>query len=256
MASEASAGTGGGALEGEAPASDKHADDGIWPKWWQKFLNDFRSQREAKSNDGLRAPTFEQPSWAQVPGATTETFLEAVRRRHEQAEARLEKAEARAARLLQTALTLLALALVSAGWQANRLRQARSPEWAWAISMGLAAVAIICIAMAAVQAIGVDRVGYVQPPNPDLAADFADESEQRRNLAVQERQAARMANWSGLKKLNEFLQARAWLTRGITALALSGVCAVVLWVSSAPPTTSVKSPPASTRHIRSRHERP
>ncbi len=247
---EAQAGTGGGPEEGEASAlpAGPTAKAGYWPSWWQKFRNDFRTARGASANDGLRAPEFQLPDWARGPGAGTEVVLEAARRRHQDAEARIDKAEARAARLVQTALSLLAITFVSAGYQAHRLRSAHAPLYTWIAGVPIAA-AIFCLAMSAVEAVGVDRVGYVQPAEPGPAASLVDEAAQRRNLVGQEALAALMANWTARHKVNEGLQARAWMTRGVTALAMSGISLIVIWAVVAGPTraTTRNPPPQSHR---------
>lgn len=234
MPAEGGAGTGGGAAEGEGAGLAGRAADGgaYWPSWWQKYLNDFRSQRQAKENDGMRSPQFGDKPWASSPGAKTEVILEAARRRHDQAEARWALAEQRAERLAQRALTLLALAFVSVGYQANTLRAEDAPWWAWSLAVGFGGVAIAMLAVAAIQAIGVDRVGYAEPAEPGEAAVLEDAAAQRQSLASQEARATEMATWTARHKLNEFLQARAWLTRGITVLIASAVCGVVIWVTT------------------------
>lgn len=132
-ATDAVAGTGGGASEGEGQSKLASADPidpskGYWPPWHAKFRNDFRSAKEAKANDGLVAPAVEPPEWADDDAAATATILDAARRRHDQATERGTLAEDRASRLLQTGLTLLALAFVVAGFEASRLREADAPN--------------------------------------------------------------------------------------------------------------------------------
>lgn len=243
---EGAAGTGGGAGEGEGqqllgqvPPEVPH-----WPSWWKKYLNDFLPAKRAKPNDGMRSPQFGDQPWATSPGATTEVVLEAARRRHDQAEARTALAEQRAERLAQRALTLLALAFVLVGSQASTLKTNGAPWWLWLVAMGVGGFAIAMLTIAAIQAIGVDRVGYAQPADPGEAAVLDEVPAQRRALASQEIRAAEMANWTARNKVNEFLQARAWLTRGITALILSATCGVGIWTTTARTTTP--APPADT----------
>lgn len=237
---DAKAGSGGGASEGEgqsklAPSTLADRSKGYWPPWHAKFRNDFRSAREAKANDGLLAPVIEAPEWADDDSAATATILEAARRRHDQAAERSAFAEQRASRLLQTALTLLALAFVVAGFEASRLRDADAPAWVFAVVLAVDAAAIGMLGLAIIQAQSVDRVGYAQPASPNSAATLNDEKLQQRELAVQEAMAAQMANWTGRHKVNEFLQARAWFTRGVVALAASGLIACIVWQFAVPP---------------------
>lgn len=245
---EGEAGTGGGLAEGELPDElaepGTRSEKGYWPGWWEKFRNDFRSAKAAKANDGMKAPHFPRPAWGDKPGSRSEILLEASRRRHEQAEARIEKAEARAVRLTQAALSFLTLALVATGFQATRLRIEDSPILLWVLALTVAGGAVVCIAVAAVQAIGVDRVGYVQPPDPGQAAEHETDEEQRGNLIMQEFRAAQMANWTARNKVNEFLQARAWMTRGVTLLAVSGVLAVLIWATTGELEEKTPIPPA------------
>lgn len=217
-----------------SPREAVNPDKGHWPPWSAKFLNDFRSAKNAQENDGLIAPIFPSPDWADAPGASSAAILDAARRRHDQALDRSEKAEARAQRIVQTGLTLLALSFIVVGFEANRLRSADAPLWAWIAVLVLDGATIGMLALAIVQAISVDRVGFFHPANPGKAAQHKDDAAMRRDLALQEELAASMANWTGGKKVNEFLQARAWLTRAISFLALSGAVACLVWLLTAP----------------------
>jgi hypothetical protein len=224
--------------------------EGYWPSWRAKVFNDFRSAKAAEPNDGLIAPTFDEPVWAEAAHVGSPTLLEAMRRRHDAADDRIDTAEQRASRLIQFGLSLLALAFVAAGFQASKLRQHHAPLVVWISLMAIAALAILCLAMAVVQAVGIDRVGMAQPADPAEAAPLADEEAQRKYLALQEYRAFEIANWTGKKKGTECLQARAWLTRGLAALALSGVCTIGVWIWAAP--RSSPTPPctatATARH--------
>lgn len=234
MQADSNAGTGGGIDEGEGQELPRKAppEGAYWPPWWRKYFNDFLPAKRAKANDGMRSPQFENKAWATSPGATTEIILEAARRRHDQAEARTVLAEQRAERLAQRALTLLALAFLSVGYQASTMRTQGAPWWLWLLAIGLGGLAIVMLAIAVIEAIGVDRVGYAQPADPGEAAVLDEAAAQRQDLASQEARSAEMANWTARHKVNEFLQARAWLTRGITALILSGICGVGIWATA------------------------
>jgi len=213
--------------------------DGVWPPWWRKYLNDWHSAKNAAANDGLEPPDFIDPDWLSEKGADSKEILEAARLRHQEAEDRITTAEGRATRLVQTALSLLTLTLLAGGFTATRLRLQGVWPGYWIGAVVLAASAMGCLILAAVQALGVDRVGYVSPPEPGHAARFESEADQRRNLIYQEVKATYVANWTALKKVNEFLQARAWLTRGATLLLITGLISGTVWIAtSAPDETS------------------
>lgn len=238
MSDDELAGAGGGADEGEgqsglAPPKGDYP-DGYWPSWHAKLRNDFRSAKKAKANDGLISPSFKDPVWTAEPGASTAEILEAARRRREQADDRGSTAEARAQRIAQIGLTLLAVAFLVAGFTANRLR-AGDAAVLWWIAAAVTIAPILLLALTITQAISVDRVGYVHPAEPGPAAAADAENEQRRILITQEARAALLANWTARHKVNEFLQARAWLTRSIVALAAAGIAACLVWLFVEPP---------------------
>ncbi len=203
--------------------------EGYWPTWLKKYLNDWATAKHARPRDGIIPPELDDPAWLDRAAACTKEILEAARRRHERAEARIDAIERRAARLSQTALTLITLALLAAGFIADSLRVVDPPTAVWVFGLLLAVLPIGFFIMSLGQSLGIDRVSLVNPPEPGLAAAFEDESEQRRNLTRQETRAAATANWTAGKKVNEFLQARAWLTRAVTALIGSALMAGALW---------------------------
>ena len=234
MSDDELAGTGGGADEGEGESGLAQPEGdyptGYWPPWHSKLRNDFRSAKKAKANDGLISPSFEDPPWTSEPGASTAEVLEAARRRREQAEDRGRTAEARAQRIAEIGLTLMTVAFLIAGFAATRLRAADSAALWW-IVVPVTIAPILLLALTITQAISVDRVGYVHPAEPGPAATAGDEEEQqRRSLVLQEARATLMANWTARHKVNESLQARAWLTRSIAALASAGVAACLVWL--------------------------
>lgn len=233
--SDSAAGTGGGVEEGETPVGEcVRNGEGVWPRWWEKFFNDFKRSANAKSNDGLQAPDFPDIDWAEVPAAGTEIILEANRRRLEQAEARTEKAEERADRLVQRGLPLIALNFLIVGYIASRF-QAREVALAWwAVGLAFPVLALVFLGLCVIQAVGVDRVGFVSPAEPASAARLEGD-DQIRNLAVQEARAVQMANWTAKKKINEVLYARAWFSRGFAALLVSATVMVVVWAIGEPP---------------------
>ena len=249
------AGTGGGPDEGEVPVEERERDaEGVWPRWWEKFREDFKPARKAKANDGLQAPDFPPVEWAQDGSAGTEVILEATRRRLEQAEARTAKAEERADRLVQRSLSLIALDFLILGFVASRMRT-RHPgiEW-WVLGLTATGLPLVCLGLCAIQAVGVDRVGFGAPAEPEPAATL-DGAAQIRNLVAQEARATQMANWSALKKVNEVLQARAWFSRGVAALVVAAAVMAAAWAQgepakedppSAPPATTSTSVPTTT----------
>jgi hypothetical protein len=224
---------------------------GTWPKWWQKLRNDFRSAANAQENDGLVGPRFEPPPWIEGPGGAAEETLEAARRAHRDGLDRIATAEARASRLIQAALTLLALTLAVTGFEINRLRLVHARWWAWMPILFVSGAAVVCIALAVLQGIGVDRASLVQPADPEQVARRSTAAERQRNLVLQEIHGAWIANWTGRHKLNEFLQARAWLTRGIVALILTGLSALGVWTLTTVP--AKVQPPTGGHECRTYH---
>ncbi|GJM38421.1 MAG: hypothetical protein DHS20C19_17880 [Acidimicrobiales bacterium] len=227
-----------------APPADLDPTEGYWPGWKRKFANDFMPAKDAQANDGLVPPEFEDASWIlDGEGSGSRVVLEAARSRHVDAEARGRTAEQRAHRLVQSGLTLLAVSFALTGFELNRLRDAQSPIWAWVVVALISVMTIALLTLAVVQAISVDRVGYYQPVNPASAAEFGSEDSQRRAIVAAEMRGAALANWTGLKKVNEFLQARAWFSRAVAMLVVSGLTAALLWVLAVPD----ESPVAATR---------
>ena len=242
---ESLAGTGGGEAEGETPLPDDggRTAKGVWPPWWKKFGTDFQRAKNAKSNDGLQAPALTDLEWASSRGAGTPEILEAARRRHEQAEARIEKAEARAERLVQRGLSLIAIDFLLVGYLANRFQAREYALGWWCVGLAFPIAALAMLGLCVIQAIGVDRVGFVEPADPGRAAVLPSRN-QVRNLVLQEAEAAQTANWTARHKLNEVLQARAWFSRGFAALVLSGLVLVFVWsVGNSQTTTKTKASP-------------
>lgn len=229
MSGDGLAGTGGGAVEGESEPMEALQPKGHWPPWHEKFRNDFRSAKRAKSNDGLLSPPIDDPAWTTSPGAHTHEVLEAARRRAASAMERISVAEARAHRIVQMGLTLLAVAFLIAGFTAERVRSGDAGG-GWWIAVAVTIAPILLLALTITQAISVDRVSYVNPAEPGPAAEYTTADDQRRNLIMQENRARLMADWTARHKVNEFLQARAWLTRSITALIAAGLAASFTWL--------------------------
>lgn len=215
--------------DGQLPQGDPLA-PGTWPKWWKKYLNDWRPAKHAAANDGLEPPVPERPTWTDGPGADTSIVLDAARQRTAQFEDRITTAESRAARLTERALALLTLTFLATGYVAARLRDADPSIVVWVAALLPSAGSLVCLGLATIEALGVDRAGFVEPVRPSDAARFRTESAQRRALIAQEVRAAEMARWTGRKKLNEFLQARAWFTRGVTFVVLMGFAATAIWI--------------------------
>lgn len=243
--SDAGAGTGGGTEEGETSA-DEHSPnaEGVWPLWWQKFLEDFKPAKKAKANDGLQAPDFPPIDWADEPRAGTESMLEATRRRLEQAEARTEKQEERADRLVQRGLSLVALDFLILGYLASRLQARHADLLWWVVGLAAPGLALAFLGLCVIQGVGVDRVGFVAPAEPGPTA-VLEEVHRLRHLAAQEARATQMANWTARKKVNEVLQARAWFSRGFAALVLASATLVVVWAQGEPAEPTSKVPCAT-----------
>jgi hypothetical protein len=203
-------------------------EDGVWPSWRRRLLADLLPARFAASQDGLVAPTYDPPAWLEGDGAITNEAAELARYLHEQQEKRADSAEARGGKVGQHGFALLAIAFTATGFEAARLRLIAAPGWVWVIALTPATLSILFFAVTTLQAAATEhRVRLSYPPILDDIAK-CEPSEQKRLLVQQDDRAAFFATWSGTNRLDEVLQARAWLTRGIVALIVSGIVTVIL----------------------------
>ncbi len=220
---------------------------GRWPKAIERFRFDFRAASGAPPDDGVVAPTFPKPEWIREVSLHP-LALEVARRAHDEAKAGAKAAEEKASRLLQTTLALLTIAIGLAVYQVDAVR---SNSWTWIFSLLPVAAAIVCFALAAFEAAQIDRVGvYNYPSVGDLVG--LSESDAVAAIVAEEELGRSLARWSSQKKHTDLMQARAWFSRALAALIISGVLAAALRaINETPPRSDsrpARSPsPASTR---------
>lgn len=224
-----------GASDDVAPAiaallvGSGHEDQGSWPRAIKRFLWDFFPASRAPDNDGLAAPQLAPPSWT-LGVRPSGIALEAARRAHDQAKAGAAAAEAKAARLVQNALALVAVAV---GLGAFQLNFALDRAWPWLLSLMPVGTAIVFMALAAFEAVEIDRVGmYSHPSLRDLAQEPL--TDPIRVLMLEEERGRRLASWTSRKKHSDLMQARAWFSRGLAALLVASVLAGIVRASVAP----------------------
>lgn len=205
---------------------------GRWPRWWVRLIADLLPARFAPSQDGLTAPRYSAPEWLSAPGSSSADVLELARRLHESAEDRAAGAEERGGKIAQTSLAMLAIAFTATGFIAARLRESAASllVWFWLVP---SAIAIFSLSMSALQGIGAQHRVRLSHQLTLAHVALAPDADRFRVLIEQEDRAALVANWSAGHRLNEVLQALAWLTRGILALIFAGGVAIVLWSSGA-----------------------
>jgi hypothetical protein len=203
------------------------ADDGKWPKALMLFLYDLKPAKWAPNNDGIVAPSFQQPGWidqvARLPGA-----LDVAQRARESAEGDAKTAEDKASRLVQIALALLTIALALGSYQLDfALRRSSG----WLATVAPVGLAIAFLALSAFEALQVDRVGkYSLPDGSEL--ESAQPQEVSSRLLAAEVRGRTLASWSARNKHSALMQARAWFTRGLAALLVAGLIAGVARATS------------------------
>ena len=205
----------------ESPQSE-YSYEGVWPPWWKKLWWDIRFWPKLQETDGLKAPIPERPYWLDECGSDSDLVLDAARATRAYSENRLERAEIRASRLLQTVLVLLTIGFASMGFLLNRLMEEEADRSWTLLFLVPSGFALIFLIVAAVQTLGVGRVGLGMPPRPGVIAE-APETTQVSVAAHEEVKAALITNWTADNKLSETNDARCWLSRGIVALILSGI---------------------------------
>jgi hypothetical protein len=190
---------------------------GHWPNPFKQFYWDLLPGKFAPEDSGIKPPLYKKQIWLDK---APEGALEHAIRAHDQAEARAMAAQDKGARLLNLSLTLLGVSFALAGWQ-NAFIQKRGYGW-WLFSIVPIVFSIFFLSIAALDALEIDRVGVFHQPGVESL-----ESETSR-LEVED-YGRMVANWTARRKLSLFLQARAWLSRGLlclfTAALISAFCA-------------------------------
>lgn len=206
--------------------NDKNsANNGYWPPLWKRVLYDLLPARWAPAQDGAKAPNIEPPKWS-FEDSVKPYAIEVVRRVHDEAKSSVLIAEKKASRLQRTALSVLAIAFALGGFQ---LRIVADEGWSWWLfTLVPVVLAIVFIAVSALEAHQVDRVGFYQyPKGEDLAAFREDDPVTR--IASEEDVGRKYAAWTSNKKHSDVMQARAWFTRGLIALILAAVLSLGTW---------------------------
>jgi hypothetical protein len=154
---------------------------------------------------------------------------------------RSSEAEAKSGRLLQLSLALLAIAVTLAGFQ---LTVIRSQGWPWLAYLLILPSVIAGISLALAGAISAegDRPGLYQMPGP---AEMGSNADPVRALVLAEERGRVLANWTATNKLNDLLQARAWLTRGLVALVVAAVISAAMQIPSTTPGSANRGNPSS-----------
>lgn len=242
-----------GARDSVAPAlaehllHNEHGREGHWPRAIRRFFWDFLPKNIAPENDGVVAPPVPELRW--VDGIRpSPVALEAARRAHVEAKAGARVAENKATRFVQTALALIA---ISTGLGAYQLAFALDRGWPFFLTLAPVGIALVFLALAAFEALEVDRVGiYSHPTLHDLALDPS--RDPTMVLMVEEEHGRYLASWTSRNKHSDVMQARAWFSRGLAALIIAAVLAGVLRAvvpideSSMAPATPTPAPRSST----------
>jgi hypothetical protein len=207
------------------------------------FLYDLMPAAKAPDSDGVVTPDLEQPSWiehvASFPGS-----IEIAQRARQSAEGDAKTAEDKAARLVQIVLALLTIALALGSYQLNFALRKSPP---WFATVAPAGLAIVFLALSAFEALQIDRVGrYSLPDGSELEGAKAEEVPSL--LLAAEVRGRELASWSARNKHSGLMQARAWFTRGLTALLLAGLTAGIARATSeaASVRTQTKHPTSSS----------
>lgn len=200
----------------EAPQS------GHWPSPIRQFIWDMLPARYAPPNAGLVEPRYTSPEWISGP-IDDRDVLELARLAHERAADRASAAEDKASRLANLSLALLAVSFSLAGYQLSLIR----PHGIELQLLFLLPVIMagLFFALSGIDALEVDRPGMYHQPGADELAGSAEPL--KKQIELEDRGRA-LASWTARNKLSMLLQARAWFSRGLVALTLSGVIAVLM----------------------------
>ena len=217
---------------------------GVWPKAVKRFALDFLSADRAPPDDGAIAPRFATPLWV-GEAAASEHAIDVARRSHDDAREGAMRAEEKAGRLSQTSLALLTLIVAVGGFQAKFVFDR---SWLWSVTLLPVASAMVFMAIAAFESIQVDRVGFYGGSNAS-ALTRTQGNDPVASIIAAEEDGRRLASWTSQHKHTDLMQARAWFTRGLAALIVAGLVAVVCRAGEDSTSTDVpvrESPPTLT----------
>jgi negative regulator of sigma E activity len=198
--------------------------DGVWPKPLRRIGWDLRTVNRAPANDGAKAPKIVPPSWVDLAARSPEA-LAIAQRANDEAKAGAKAAEDKAARLAQTALAAVAVATAIGGFQVGFAAERRT----WFVLLILpAAASVTFLAIAALEAVEIDRVGFYDYATAEDLARVGPKSDIA--SAVEHEELGRqLARWSSTQKHTSLMQARAWMSRGLVLLLVAAIVAAVSW---------------------------
>lgn len=206
------------------PARDGVVDDGRWPRPLSRIGWDLRRAEKAPANDGVEPPVVAPAGWVAL-AARHPDALPVAQRANDEAKASAKAAEDKSSRLAQTALAAVAVGTAIGGYQLGFTLE----HGGWAVlTLIPVTVAICCLAIAAFEAVEIDRVGFYEHPS---AEDLVQQGSADPMAAVLEREERGrvLSSWTARKKHTALMQARAWFSRGLVALLLAGLVAGASW---------------------------
>lgn len=206
------------------PGSNDVAADGRWPQPLRRIRWDLGRASKAPANDGVEPPLVLPSPWAPL-AARHPDALPVAQRANDEAKASSKSAEEKASRLTQTALAAVAIGTAIGGYQTRFAIE----YGGWAVlTLIPVALVICCLAIAAFEAVEIDRVGFYEHPSGEDLSQMGP----RDPLAVvleREERGRVLASWTSIKKHTSLMQARAWFSRGLAALMVAGVVTGATW---------------------------
>ncbi|MCP4383097.1 MAG: hypothetical protein GY798_17020 [Hyphomicrobiales bacterium] len=198
--------------------------DGKWPKPLHRIGWDLRRADNAPANDGVEPPHVLPAAWLPL-AARRDDALSVAQRANDEAKESAKAAEEKASRLGQTALAAVAVGTAIGGYQ---LGVTLDRGGLVALSLIPVAAAICFLAVAAFEAVEIDRVGFYEHAS---VADLAKQGprDAMTLVLVREERGRYLASWTSRHKHTALMQARAWFSRGLFALLVAGLVAGVSW---------------------------
>lgn len=196
---------------------------GMWPapykQYWWDLLPGQLPDKWVPPRSGIKEPDIDV-SWITALVAKNPAVLEATRRAHERERERAESAEAKASRLVTLCLSLLTIAIALGAYQLSVVRSGD----VHAAFLLPAALSIVALVAAGITSLEIDRVGIYANPGakPHLKSD------PDCAVLIEEEVARGWASWTAGRKMNQLLNARAWLSRAMLCLLASAIVAAVM----------------------------
>lgn len=246
---EDSADDGGRTIDHDSLTSKDDPGAGVWPSWRERLSRqDLLPQQFAPRADGLTCPEFDTPDWMETCDATK--VSPTAKEMMDAASERLVAGEKRSEGIFDAAWKLLAVGLAATGFEAARLRANAVPLPLVAMALLPNVAMVICLGLAALQGLTTsNRVGIMWQLEIEDIAEAGDNCERAKLKDYWH--GAQTIDWVASRKLDDFLQAQAWLSRGIVALVVSGLIAVTVWTFTVDPepAASAKVPPTSNSTV-------